>query len=64
MGVALVDLSIGAELLTNSELVFGKLIGDQWVDVVTRIMLAKNEEHFFKVVLTITLLDRYSLHGK
>jgi hypothetical protein len=27
-----VDLSIGAALLTSSELVFGTLIGDPWVD--------------------------------
>jgi hypothetical protein len=32
MDVPLADLSIGAELLTSSELVFGTLIGDPWVD--------------------------------
>ena len=33
MDVPLVDLSVGTELLTSSELFFGTLIGDRRVDV-------------------------------
>jgi hypothetical protein len=32
VAVPLVDLAIGAELLTSSEFVFDALIGDPWVD--------------------------------
>jgi len=31
--VPLVDLALGAELLTSRKLVFGTLVGDPWVDV-------------------------------